>query len=120
MTEAQYNDYLISQAEMSEEEVLNYLEHKSKEYILFGSNLFNTVKQKIWAVNTHNKSKGIIMTSEQMLNLLGLSDTLEKTLKTGSLDTAKIVLNNLISVLPQYTSVGNYALNEINTFMVSV
>lgn len=115
-TEAEYEVYLTEQAEMTDEEILKVLEDKSGEYITFGTNLFLKIKKKVWAVNTLNKSKGIAMSIQDMYALLEMSDILEKTLRTGSLDTAKDALNQLKIALPLYATIADFAIGEINNF----
>lgn len=117
-TETEYQAYLDAVAEMSDAEVLVYLEEcKAEEYMNFGSRLWIKMKKKVWAINTLNKSKGNLLTSEEMLNLLSLSNTLENCLKTGSYLTAIPVINQLKVSLPLYSSVGDFAISEIEDFM---
>lgn len=93
------------------------LEIKASEYISFGSQLYTKIKEKVWAINTLAISNGNPLTIQQTLTLLATSDTLEKSLKTGSLNTAKYVLTQLSGQLSQYADVCTYATNEINDFM---
>lgn len=93
------------------------LEQKSAEYINFGVSLYEKIKQKVWALNTYNKSIGLNLTTQEMLSLLSTSDTLEKSMKTGSFDTAIYIANQFKTALPQYTDIANFAIDEMNYFL---
>jgi hypothetical protein len=116
--EAEYAQYVINNSVQTPEQTLSELEGKSVKYINFGTDLWNEIKKKVWALNTYNKSLGINLTSEQMTTLFATSDMLEKSLKTGSLLTAIYICNGLIITVPQYSSIANFALAEINGFVV--
>lgn len=96
---------------------LQRLEIKSVEYMGFGSKLYSTIAQKVWAINVLAASGGNPLTTNQMTTLLSTSDLLEKCLKSGSLATAKVVLISLVQAFPQYSDVGNFATSEINLFL---
>ena len=112
-----YQAYVSQNNQFTMEETLLGLESKADEYIDFGEKLWKNVRRKIWAVNTYTFSQGSVMTLKQMKSLIGMSDLLEKSLKTGSLKTAKDVFSELKSHLPHYSSIADYATNEINTFL---
>ena len=92
-TKADYDNYVSQTSTMTTDQILETLENKSIEYIDFGTNLWEVVKRKVWAINTYNRSQNINLTTEQMTLLLSMSDVLEKSLKTGSLLTAIYVCN---------------------------
>jgi|GEM_PF-4434817 len=117
MTKEQYDNYILQVNSKSEEEILIELEKKSEEYINHGHELFEIVKKKTWAVNTLNISKGIVLSTEQMKSLLSTSDMLEKSLKTGSFKTAKDVALYLKITLPQYASIADFVISDLNQFM---
>ena len=112
-----YQNYVAQNNHFTIKETLTGLESKADEYIDFGEKLWKNVRRKIWAVNTYTFSQGSLLTLEQMKSLLGMSDLLEKSLKTGSLKTAKDVFGELKSHLPHYSSIADYATNEINKFL---
>jgi hypothetical protein len=114
----QYNEYISLHNEMSLAETMSLLESKADEYILFGEKLWNVIKKKVFAINTYNKSQGNDLTIDQMKALLATSDMLEKSLKSGSLNTAKDVAVYFKTVMPQYGSVCDFILSEVNTFMM--
>lgn len=95
---------------------LEILEQKATEYMTFGTQVFTTVSTKVWAVNVLAKSNGQPLTTPQLITLLTTSDTLEKSLKSGSLDTAKYVLGQLVIAFPQYADIGNAAVAQINDY----
>lgn len=96
---------------------LEALELKAPDYIRFGSDLYTSIKQKVWAVNVLAKSQGSGLTPQQMVSLLQNSDTLEKSLKTGSLDMAQIVIAQLVQALPQYKDIGDWAVIQLKSFL---
>ena len=98
---------------------LMLLESLSEKYIGYGIELFKVLKRKIWAVNTYNKSLGNELTIEQMTALLQTSDILQKALESGSLLTAISILNQLKTSLPSYSSVADFALADISSFLGS-
>lgn len=94
------------------------LEALSEKYIVYGSQLYQTLKRKIWAVNTYNKSLGYELTIAEMTALLQTSDILQKALESGSLLTAISILQQLKVSLPSYSSVADFALADISAFLV--
>jgi len=117
-TQSEYEAYITAQSEMTDAEILVYLEEvKAEGYMSFGSSLWVKMKKKVWAINTLNKSKGILMTQEEMLNLLSLSNSIESCLKTASYLTARSVLVQMKTALPLYASVGDFAIAEIDAYM---
>jgi len=102
---------------MSQSDQMAVLETLSEKYINYGSDLFKTIKKKIWAVNTYNKSLGSELTIAELTSLLQTSDILQKSLESGSLLTAISVLNQLKTSLPSYASVADYALADISYFL---
>jgi hypothetical protein len=97
--------------------LIDSLQNSSVAYIDFGSNLFDIMKQKTWALNTYLKIQGTPLTSQQMQTLLSASDMLQKCLETGSLLTAKDVITSMMSSLPQYSNIGTFAIAQINSFL---
>lgn len=95
---------------------LELLEQKALEYMNFGRGLFVTISSKVWAVNVLAKNNGQGLTTPQLITLLTTSDSLEKALKTGSLDTAKYILGVLVGQFPQYADIGNGAVNSIKDY----
>lgn len=116
-TQEQYDDYIVQNSQLSQEEIISMLEIKSEDYILFGEKLWETMKRKTWAINTFNKSIGNDLGIEGMKTLLSTSDLLQKSLTTGSLLTAKDICGMLKAQLPQYTSVADFGILEINTYL---
>jgi len=113
-----YADYLaIVNSNMTIAQQLVALEAKADEYIKFGGKIWEIVKKKVFAVNTYNKSIGVVMTIDEMKTLLSTSDMLEKSLKSGSFDTSKNITIYLKSIMPQYSDVCDYIVAELNTFM---
>lgn len=96
---------------------LQKLELKSVGYIEFGKKLYTTITEKVWAVNTLAIFNGNPMSVNDTITLLQTSDVLEKSLKSGSLKTAKIIIGQLVAQFPQYSDIGALAINEINSFM---
>lgn len=97
--------------------VLEVLEATSVPYIKFGSDLWQILKQKIWAYNTYLKSQGTPLSSAQLQSLLSTSTLIQSCLESGSLLTAKDVLSVLKINLPQYATIADYMISEINTFL---
>ena len=116
-TQEQYNEYISQNSQMTQEQVLTILESKSEDYILFGEKLWEVMKRKTWAINTFNKSQGNDLGIEGMKILLSTSDLLQKSLTTGSLLTGKDICGMLKAQLPQYTSVADFGILEINTYL---
>lgn len=116
-TEEEYEIYLQEYSQMNLEQTLSMLEEKADEYIEFGTNLWNTVKKKTFAINTYNRSQGLVLSIAEMKTLLASSDLLEKTLTTGSFDTAKDVAVGMSASLPQYKSISDFIILEINTYL---
>lgn len=119
MTYEEYQTYISQNSQMTQEQVISMLESKSEDYIVFGEKLWEVMKRKTWAINTYNKSIGNDLGIEGMKTLLSTSDLLEKSLKSGSLITARDICNQLKIQLPQYTSVADYGTLEITTFLES-
>lgn len=117
MTLEEYQTYIQTNSSLSLEQTLSMLESKSEEYLVFGENLWETMKKKTWAINTYNKSQGNDLGVEGMKTLLSTSDLLEKSLKSGSLITARDICLMLKAQLPQYTSVADYGCAEIDSFL---
>lgn len=115
-TEVEYQDYINTRNIKTEEESISELEDKSDDYIEFGTILWSKTKRKVWALNTYNKSVGITLSSSEMFSLFTTSDMIEKSLKTGSLDTAIYICGQLKVALPQYINIANFIINEINIF----
>lgn len=116
-TEEEYEIYLTGFSDLNVAQILMMLEDKAEDYIEYGVNIWKQVKKKTFAINTYNKSQGIIMTIEEMKMLLSSTDLLEKTLKTGSFDTAKNVVLGMALSLPQYQSIADFVVSEINSYM---
>lgn len=95
---------------------LQVLEVKAAEYMSFGRQVFATLSEKVWAINVMAKNEGHGLTTEQLIALLSTSDTIEKALKTGSLDTAKYILGLLVAQFPQYSDAGNEAIAVIKDY----
>lgn len=95
---------------------LEILEQKAVEYRAFGSSVFDSVSIKIWAINVLAKNDGHPLSVNDLIALLTTSDTLEKALKSGSLDTATYILGQLVIAFPQYADVGNAAIAQINDY----
>lgn len=95
---------------------LQILELKAIDYRAFGSEVFESLSCKVWAINVLAKNEGHPLTTNQLIALLTTSDTLEKALKSGSLDTAKYILGQLIAAFPQYADAGNEAVAKINEY----
>ena len=102
---------------VSQVDQMAMLENLSEKYILYGSQLYQTLKRKIWAVNTYNKSLGHELTITEMTALLQTSDILQKALESGSLLTAISILQQLKVSLPSYSSVADFALADIAAFL---
>lgn len=117
LTEIEYKTYIDTHNAKSVEETLKFLEDKADEYIAFGETLWNIIKKKVFAINTYNKSQGNDLTIDQMKALLATSDMLEKSLKSGSLNTSKDIANYFKATMPQYSTVCNFIISEINVFM---
>lgn len=117
MTLEQYQTYVQEKSTMTLEQTLSMLEAKSEEYIDFGVKLWEVMKRKTWAINTYNKSQGNDLGVEGMKTLLATSDLLEKSLRSGSLLTAKDISIMLKNQLPQYTSVSDFVCMEIDHFL---
>jgi len=111
-------DILEIEEVMSQSDQMTTLETLSEKYILYGSQLYQTLKRKIWAVNTYNKSLGHELTIAEMTALLQTSDILQKALESGSLLTAISILQQLKVSLPSYSSVADFALADIAAFLV--
>jgi len=62
-------DILEIEEVMSQSDQMTTLETLSEKYILYGSQLYQTLKRKIWAVNTYNKSLGHELTIAEMTAL---------------------------------------------------
>lgn len=116
-TQEQYNEYVSTNSQLTQDQVLSLLESKSQDYIAFGESLWEQIKRKTWAINTYNKSIGNDLGIEGMKTLLSISDLLEKSLRAGSLLTGRDICTQLKTQLPQYTSVSEFAILEINTFL---
>lgn len=97
--------------------LLSNLEDSAPSYIAFGTDLWEELKKKTWAYNTYLKITGSPLTTTQMQTLLTTTDMINKCLTTGSLLTAKDVLNALKAALPQYSTIADYAVTKINTFL---
>ena len=117
MTLEDYQTYVSQNSQMTQEQIISMLESKSEDYIVFGEKLWEIMKRKTWAINTFNKSQGNDLGIEGMKTLLSTSDLLQKSLTTGSLLTAKDICGMLKAQLPQYTSVADFGILEINTYL---
>lgn len=113
----EYNQYIIQNSQMNQADSLLLLESKAEEYIAHGEILWREVRRKVWALNTYNISTGVIITKEDMLSLFSMSHDLERSLLTGSFKTAIDVCTLLKTSLPQYTSVADYTINSLKSFM---
>jgi hypothetical protein len=114
---AKGGELIIVQVQDSPQSTLDILEAKSLDYIDFGTDLYTKIKQKVWAFNTLAASSGSPINTQSLMALLSASDNLEKALKTGSLDTAIYVCNQLKTDLPTYSGIADYAILQINTFL---
>lgn len=116
-TEVEYQDYVNVQNEKTPQQLIKEIEDKASGYLFFGKELWDSVKKKTFAINTYNRSIGIVMSVEDMLTLLNSADIFQKSLESGSFITALQVCTNLKNALPQYSSVADYATAEINNFL---
>lgn len=92
----------------------NALQVVAMAAITFGTNLFPQIQAMVWAINEGGETPP---TQQQILTLLSDSTTLQQCLESGSLVTAMAVINELVSAMPQYQSVGTWAIGQINTFL---
>lgn len=113
----EYQAYLLSKNTMTTDESIACLESRAGEYFIFGNHVWNEVKRKVFAINVINKSSGIEPTVSEMQTLLSTSDMLQKSLESGSFYTAIYVANSLKSALPQYAPVCDFVVLEINNFL---
>lgn len=107
----EFNDDVIPQS------LIKSLENTSVDYINFGTELWKVLVQKTWALNTYLKIMGTPLTTTQMQGLLTSGDMLEKCLKTGSLLTARIILQSMGTQLSQYSDIASYGISEITTYL---
>lgn len=110
-------EYQAWEQSQNQKSLLQVLEETSPKYRIFGSSLYLKIVDKTWAFNTYLKSVGTPLTINEMQTLLNHSTMLEKSLNTGSLLTAKDVANQLKTALPSYSTIADYAINEIDKFL---
>lgn len=111
-------EYQAWEQSHTQKSLLQILEETSPKYRIFGNSLYLTIIDKTWAFNTYLKSIGTPLSISEMQTLLNHSTMLEKSLNTGSLITAKDIANQLKAALPSYSSIADYAINEIDKFLI--
>ena len=98
-------------------DALAELEAKAQKYIEFGTDLSTTLVAKFWAQNVSDASTGTLISATDLTALLQATSVANQMLQTGALTQVKDVLAQIKAAWPRYSSIMDYATNEINTWL---
>jgi hypothetical protein len=98
---------------------IEQLQNIALDYINFGCNLYTQINQQVWAANQLASSQGNPLSISQVMTLLNESTMLQATLESGSLVSSLQVIAALVSSFPQYNSIGQSAVTQINNFLAT-
>lgn len=119
-----FADFVILKAEyeiIKENLLLNPAWVEEQELIqarmarVFGSDLYEKIEDRVLLFNKKLAIAGSPLTSEQILALFDVSDSLKRALGGAAFGTAKQILNGLKLAYPAYSAIADFAINEIDS-----
>lgn len=97
--------------------VLELLEEKAPDYISFGSQLWQKIRYKVWAVNVLAAQQGNALTTEQVIALVTSGLVIKELLQSGSLQVVQGVIQQMCQNNPAYNDIGAWAIAELKGYL---